>query len=249
MKVRFGVDVIDEHEIPSTVAVFTENVGGCAREFAITAMRLSSQNENVRSYYFSVTDAVEEVKDKISLTFPKENPESVLENVEIVSFAEAYFEKSAIPMRWIGGKEMLESMRERRGIMGEIINAFDNIEENSFIFFDSLTDLVRLVGFEIKWRDLIDFIKGLKKVCKRKESIVAFHYSKLPNERENELLDQFDIVVDFELSYERGEMRRWMYIRKFSGLMPFIERSGISRFEVKLDPFVGAVISRVHRVI
>ncbi len=247
MRVRFGIDIIDEQEIPPTVAVFTENVGGCAREFAITVMRHS--RESVRSYYFSLTDSIGEIRDKISLTFPKENSEDILNEISAVSFASSYFRRSAIPLRWIDEDERLENLREKRSVMEDVIEAFDGVDSDSFVFFDSLTDLVRLVDTEIKWRDLIDFVKGLRKVCRRKNLLVAFHYTSPSHERENELLDQFEIVLDFELSYEKGEMRRWMYVRKFAGIMPFIERSGISRFEVKLDPFIGAVISRVHRVI
>ena len=247
MKIRFGVDIIDEQEIPPTVAVFTENVGGCAREFAITAMR-HSQN-SVRNYYFSLTNSVEEIKEKIALTFPKEDSEEIVKKIRAISFEHSYFRGSIIPLRWIDAAEKLENLKEKRSILEDLIVAFDGVERNSFVFFDSLTDLVRLVNLEIRWKDLIDFIKSLKKLCRKKDVLAAFHYVNSSHERESELLDQFEIVLDFELSYEKGELRRWMYVKKFAGIMPFIERSGVSRFEIKLDPFIGAIVSRVHRVI
>ncbi len=250
MRFPIGLSVVDQRDIPPGLAVFSENLGGGAREFGVSVMmNLAKEHPDVKLRYYSVTELEDEVWSKVRNYFPEARAEEVLKGLKIKSFSESYFRRSIVPLRWLG-LSSAGSLTGRKDVLKEISEAFEDVEDNSFVFFDSLTDLVRLVGVEMEWKDLIDFLKGLRKVCRRSDSIFAFHYTlNASREREDELLDQFDIVIDFELSYEKGELKRWMFFRKFVGVMPFLEREKVSRFEVSLDPFVGVVISKVHRVI
>jgi hypothetical protein len=66
--------------------------------------------------------------------------------------------------------------------------------------------------------------------------------------REEELLDQADAIFVFEWQMEKEAITRWMYFRKFLGVLPILEREKIARYSVKIDPSQGFVISKLLRV-
>ncbi len=66
--------------------------------------------------------------------------------------------------------------------------------------------------------------------------------------KEEEILEQADGVVVFEWKIEKEILSRWMYFRKFLGIMPFIERERIAKYNIRLDPS-GVILSKMVKVV
>ena len=253
-----GIEIVDEKiggMYPGT-AVLLEMVGAGGREFAINVlMRSAERDPPSELHYISVTDTPEEIVRNIRLTFPEASQElmnTLLNRLEITSLAGLYFRKSIVPIRWVTDRKMcLEELKCEADLLVELAETVEKCGEGSFIFLDSLSDLVRLVGRRIEWPDLVDLMKGMKKLCIKKNMLLMSLLTSemLEEGKEGELLDQADAVFVFEWQIEKEAMSRWMYFRKFLGILPLLEREQIARYSIRIDPIQGFVISKIRRVI
>lgn len=257
IKFPTGIEVIDTKiggMYPGT-AILLERVGAGGREFAINIfMKTAEREPPFELHYVSITDTQEEVVRNIRLTFPEASQELVntlLNRLEIVSLAGLYYRKSIVPIRWVSDRKLcIEELKCEADIMAELAETIERCGDGSLIFLDSLSDMVRLIGRRIDWPDLVDLMKGLKKLCIKKNMLlISLLTSRTLDEgREEELLDQADAVFVFEWQMEKEAMTRWMYFRKFTGVLPILEREKIARYNVKIDPSQGFTISKLLRV-
>ncbi len=237
---RLGIDFLDEQigGVPPSLIILLEEVGAGGREFMITSV---AKNAAIAKYV-AVAKSATEIERELRMTFP----ELKIEDVEVHSLAEYYFKDSVIPLRWVSAKVGLEILKGERDLLSKLVEVLDGFE-NCAVYLDSITDLSRAVGR----RELVDLLKGLRSLCVRR-NILAFALltaGVLEKGYEEEILDQGDAVVSFELSVEKDSITRWMYFRKFLGVLPRVEREKIIRYSVTLDPAKGFTISRIMRVI
>lgn len=254
-KFPLGIDFLDRQigGVYPGLIILHEMVGAGGKEFAITSL-LNNSSADVPSeiLYLSVTQDEKEVIRGIKLAFPEAHHEKLLKRLRIESLAEAYFEDSIVPLRWIGGKLSIEKLRgKKRNILSEFGGIIEECQEGSLIFLDSLTDLTRLAKKRIRWEDLIDMVKGVKKLCIEKNLLLMalLTANVVEKEREEELLDQADGVLVFEWEVEKESVKRWLYFRKFLGVLPFLERERVVKYDVRIDPALGFTISRIMRVV
>jgi hypothetical protein len=174
------------------------------------------------------------------------------DRIDIQSIAETYFRESIVPLRWITDKKLgIKELKGTDNILTLLVDIFENCENESIVFLDSITDLARIAKDKIKWNDLIDLIKGLKKLCIKKDILLLslLTAGSVEKEKEEELLDQGDGVLVFEWSIKDEAIYRWLYFRKFIGILPMLEREGIIKYSVKIDPERGFTVSKLVRVI
>jgi KaiC/GvpD/RAD55 family RecA-like ATPase len=258
IRIPTGIEFFDkqiEGGLYPSMIFLIEEVGAGGREFALTSV---CKNARAKEYprevlYISISSSPDEVVRDISLAFPQARLEDVLNSIKIKSLAELYFGKSIIPLSWITDKKpSLKSLKEReKDPLSELVRVCDEVKEGSLVFLDSLSDLVRLTRARISWNDLIDLMKGLRKLCIKKNLLLISLLTKGMLERsfEEELLDQADCVLVFEWEVEKEAINRWMYIRKLVGILPILEKDKIAKYSVRIDPVEGFTVSRFVRSI
>ena len=247
-KIPTGVEFFDNRIggiSPGSLIILLVEVGAGGTEFAMTAI---ANNEN--SCYVSLTKTEEDFIRDMSLCFPERGDiGDVIKRIKFKSFAEVYFSRSIVPLSWIRAVPSLR-MGER-GILKELIEFFEASGDCRVCFLDSLSDLVRLCGEEISWRDLIDFMMGLKMFIRRKGMVLYTTLIKdvLERGRQEEILSQADGVIVFQWREEELSRRRIMFIKKLLGVLPKLEREGVEMYETRIDPVKGFTISNVVRII
>ncbi|AEA47148.1 hypothetical protein Arcve_1140 [Archaeoglobus veneficus SNP6] len=261
IKIPTGIEFFDKQiggGLYPGMVLFIEEVGAGGREFALTSVCKNAKAGEHRAHpsevlYVSISSSPREVVRDVKLTFPHARLEDVLDSIKIKSLTELYFGKSIVPLSWVTDKRpSLKMLKEsEKDLLTELVGVFDDVKEGSLVFLDSLSDLARLTRSRISWNDLVDFIKGLRKLCVKKNVLLFSLLTKdmLEKSYEEELLDQADGVLVFEWETEKEAITRWMYIRKLVGILPLLEKDKIAKYSVRIDPVEGFTISRFVRVL
>ncbi|WP_290623336.1 MULTISPECIES: hypothetical protein [unclassified Archaeoglobus] len=250
MKFTTGVEFLDKQieGIHPGLVILYESVGAGGREFALTSM-LNNAGK-YKTSYLAISKPRDVVEREIKLVFPERKIENI--EFEILSFADFYFKDTLVPLRWVADKSLgVELLKTEKNVFNKLVEFFDNLQPESYVFIDSLTDLARIAEMKFGWENLIDILKGLRILCMKKQILLTMLLTSNVFERgkEEELLDQADGVVVFEWLVEKDSITRWMYFRKFLGLLPLIEKERIVKYNVRIDPALGFTISRVMRVL
>lgn len=233
------------------LVVLHEAVGSGGREFALSYL-YNNIDSGFKLYEVGVTKTVEEMKRELKLIFPEAKSSNLINKLEILSIAEEYFRGSIVPVRWVSNRKFgIDELKKNDNILKRLVDIFDGCPEKSIVFLDSITDLYQIAEKRIGRTDLFDLIKGLKKVCIKKDILLLglLTSGSLKNEKEEELLEQGDGVLTFEWEVTDGAINRWFYFRKFTGILPILEKEGIAKYSVNIDPEAGFVISKLVRVV
>jgi len=228
-----------------------EAVGSGGREFALSYLA-NNIDSGFNLYCIEVTKTVEEMERELRLIFPQFKSSKLIDKLEIQSIAEEYFRGSIVPIRWVSNRKLgINELKKSDNILRRLVDIFDDCPEKSIVFLDSITDLAQIAEKRINWTDLMDLIKGLKKICIKKDILLLGlpTSGSLGREKEEELLEQGDGVLTFEWEISDGAINRWFYFRKFTGILPILEREGIAKYSVSIDPEAGFVISKLVRVV
>lgn len=226
-------------------------VGAGSTEFAMTFL-MNNSDEKLNLYYIAIAKTEEEVLREINLIFPEERNKELIDNLNVITLAEDYFKGSIVPLRWFSDRKLtINELKSSKNILTSLAETIEGCEEKSIILMDSITDLARIARERIKWNDLVDLIKGLKKICISKNILLMSLLTSdtLEREKEEELMDQGDGVLIFEWSMQEDSIERWLYFRKFTGILPLLEQEGILKYNVSIDPQLGFTISKTVRVI
>ncbi len=247
---KFGIDFLDTQigEVSPGLVILHETVGAGGREFAITSL-MNNTSSDYSLEYLAIVKTRDEIERELKLTFPNADVSELLNTVNIHSLARYYFKDSIVPLHWIESSALLDVLKGEKNVLAKLVEVFENLE-NSLVVLDSLTDLAR-VAKRIGWENLVDLLQGLRSLCLKKNILlmVLLTSGVLEKSKEEELLDQVDAVIVFELVVEKDSITRWMYFRKFLGVLPRLESERIVKYSIKIDPAVGFTISRVLRVL
>ena len=250
MKFPTGIEFLDKHidGIHPGMVILYESAGAGGKEFALTSMLNNSGKFKIS--YLAISKPKDVVEREIKLAFPERKIENI--EFEITSFADFYFKDTLVPLKWISDKKLgVELLKTEKNVFNKLVEFFDELQPESYVFIDSLTDLARIAEMKFGWENLIDILKGLRVLCVKKEVLLTMLLTSSIFEggREEELLDQADGVIVFEWVAEKDSITRWMYFRKFLGILPLIEKERILKYNVRIDPSLGFTISRVMRVL
>ncbi len=247
---RLGIEFLDNQigEVLPGLIVLHENVGAGGREFAVTSL-MNNAKAGVETNYIAVAKTDEEVRWEIANVFPSADTSELLSKLRIFSLAKYYFKDSIVPIYWIDERAGIEVLKGQKNVLVKLVDVFNEIE-SGIVFLDSLTDLAR-ASKRLGWENLIDLVRGLRSICVKREVLLMCLLTAgvLERGQEEELLDQADAVIVFEWTAEKDSIMRWMYFRKFLGVLPKIESERIVKYNVKIDPAAGFTISRVMRVL
>lgn len=242
-------------------------VGAGSQEFVNTSALMLAQmkNENralkpgiklpEKIVYVSFTKPKENIIQGIS-TFKVADAARLSDMITFVDLSSMYFAKSQVPIQWTTNTvtfSSLTSTQKYKSLTDSLIETLETHAPNSIVIIDSLTDLLRSsVTDNLKWNDLVSLLKGIERMSKRWNSTIYAlltaqifeHYN------EEEVCDCADGVIVFHWEVTGSNQRqRMMYIRKFQGLMPFLEEDNVVRFETKVSASRGFEISNIREII
>lgn len=249
-----SLDPIIKGGFPSgSFIVLLGEIGAGNIEFAYTSMIMSQPEQ--KKCYVSMTRSKEDIINEIAFGFSKEYSSAIKDNINFQDFSKQFFSKSCVPSKWISEKlsfETLSEPMEDENLLDELVSFLETNASDSLIIIDSLTSLAQYFEEFKKWNEFLFFLRALQKKAKQWNGVVYAILSKNVFERRKEesIIDCADGALVFEW-VETGVAQRQqiMYIKKFGGLLPTLEKDNIANFEVKIMPDTGFQVTNVKQIV
>jgi len=163
-------------------------------------------------------------------------------------FSAAYFRNSVIPSTWTQQENPFEARSEN--VLEGLVSFLDENARGAMVVVDSLTDLVETEAVEM--RDLVTTVKGLQRASKEWDGITYLLLTRgiLDKRFEQMVVDSVDGCLTFEWrTYARSSNRqRYMYLEKFTSVLPHLPRDKIARFPTMVTSNQGLVVVYMERI-
>jgi KaiC/GvpD/RAD55 family RecA-like ATPase len=209
-----------------------------------------------RIIYISFTKSRENVMQSFS-TLSMADISNVEEILTFVDLSSIYFAKTLVPLHWTSNSTMtltdFKIGQKQKSLFESLIETLESLAPNNLVIIDSLTDLLRTAGSDnLSWTDLVSLLKGIERMSKQWNSTI---YALLTANifdpcREEEVMDCVDGVLVFTWHVTGANQRqRMMYIKKFRGLMPYLEEDNVVRFETRVSASHGFEVSNIREII
>lgn len=205
--------------------------------------------------YVSITRSKEDILNEIAFGFSREYSAALRDVINFQDFSKQFFLKSSVPSRWISDKISFEKLCEPVADANLLVDLVDFLEKNasdSLVILDSLTQLAQYCEEYMKWNELLFFLRALQKAAKLWNGVVYAVLSKnvFQRRKEESIIDCADGVLVFDW-VETGVAQRQqiMYIKKFGGLLPTLEKDNIANFEIKIMPATGFQVTNVKQIV
>ncbi|CAJ35614.1 RAD55 family ATPase [Methanocella arvoryzae] len=174
-----------------------------------------------------------------------------------VDLSTKYFARTQVPITWttgsMGSLSELKSEQKNKSLYELLVETLDTYAPNNLVIIDSLTDVLRsAVADKVSWTDFVSLLKGIGRMSKQWDStIYALLTSNIfDRSNEEEVSDCADGVLVFNWeSTGANQRQRMMYIKKFRGLMPYLEEDNVVRFETKVSASRGFEISNIKEIL
>jgi KaiC/GvpD/RAD55 family RecA-like ATPase len=262
-------DPVIKGGIPSGSFVLLLNeVGAGGIEFMYTSMLMLAEMKKEQAalkpnyhlpekiVYISFTKMQENVLQSIS-TLSIADIRNVQEVMTFVDLSGNYFAKTQLPRHWTTTDKMtLDSYKvipKNKPLFESLIETLEAYAPNNLVIIDSLTDLMRgPVSDNLTWNDVVSLLKGIERMSKWWNSTI---YALLTAHifepsMEEEVCDCVDGVLVFGWdSTGNNQRQRMMYIKKFRGLMPYLEEDNVVRFEARVSASRGFEVSNIREII
>lgn len=185
---------------------------------------------------------------ELAASFNEEYFEAFRDRAVFRDFSSSYFRNSVVPSAWTeqGGVFDVPS-----GDLLEGLTTFlDENAEGAMVVVDSLTDLA--ISEAVEMRDLVTMVKGLQRVAKGWGGLVYLLLTRgiLEKRHEQMLMESVDGCLAFEWKgYARSSNRqRYMYVEKFTSVLPHLPRERIARFPTMVTANHGLVVVYMERI-
>ena len=163
-------------------------------------------------------------------------------------FSASYFRNSVIPSTWTQQENPFEARSEN--VLEGLVAFLDENARGAMVVVDSLTDLVETEAVEM--RDLVTTVKGLQRASKEWGGITYLLLTRgiLDKRFEQMVVDSVDGCLTFEWrTYARSSNRqRYMYLEKFTSVLPHLPRDKIARFPTMVTSNQGLVVVYMERI-
>lgn len=273
-KIPTGIDSFDQifqGGLPSgSLVLLLGELGAGDFEFAITSsVRLLNGQENGilkgslpdKVIYISFTRSEDDIMKDIAFSFP-DFYEVFKKNIDerrfiFKDFSDSYFAGSFIPKTWLTSSRAVPSIEslkwneEKMNLLDTLIGYLDKNAKDSLIIIDSFTALTRHCLERIDWSEMILFLRGLQRVSKNWDGLIYAILNKgiFDNSEQEEIMECVDGVFVFDWEKLGPTQRnRIMYLKKFRGLLPGVEKENIVNFETQISPQKGFEVSNIKRV-
>lgn len=203
--------------------------------------------------YISLTKTRENIIQDIA-TMHTADIKDVEDNLIFADLSEQYFSRSHVPPSWTTYTSDIfkPGQRRNKSLFNLFVETLDNYAANNVVIIDSLTDLVRSSYTDnFTWNDLVSLLKGMERMAKQWNCVI---YALLTtdifeNSKQEEVSDCVDGVLVFAWDVTGVNQRqRTMYIKKFRGLLPYLEEDNVVKFETNVTAKHGFEISNIREI-
>jgi len=243
------------------------DIGAGTQEYVYTAaskLAMVRREPELRHYFLGQACDDSVLPERICYATFSRSPEAILQelgasfNPEFLTafrdlavfrdFSAAYFRNSVIPTSWTQQENPFESRSEN--VLEGLVSFLDENARGSLVVVDSLTDLVE--GEAVEMRDLVTTVKGLQRATKEWGGITYLLLTRgiLEKRFEQMVIDSVDGCLTFEWrTYAHSSNRqRYMYIEKFTSVLPHLKRDKIARFPTMVTSNQGLVVVYMERI-
>ncbi len=252
--------------VGSTVLLMGDSGAG-QQEYVYTSMAklsLVKENPQMRHYFLGQACRDSVMPDGIAyVTFARSQEDILLETKASlnVEFHEAirdhttfkdlsgqYFRHTIVPQAWTNQEAPFEL--KQQGLLETLVEFLEAEAHGRMVVVDCLTDLVEVEAVEVK--DLVATVKGIQRASKRWGGLVYLLLNRgiLEPKHQQMLVNSVDGVLVFEWrSYRQSSMRqRYMYVEKFSSVLPHLTMKKIARFPIMITSSQGLVVVYLERI-
>ena len=164
-------------------------------------------------------------------------------------FSSMYFRHSVVPASWTRQDDLFD-LPSSSSLLEELVTFLDENARDSIVVIDSLTDLA--ISDLVEVRDLVTTIKGMQRAAKRWNGLVYLMLTRgiLEHRHEQLLMDSTDgcLVFEWRTSPRSSTRQRYMYLEKFTGVLPHLPRDKIARFPTMVSANNGLVVLYMERI-
>jgi KaiC/GvpD/RAD55 family RecA-like ATPase len=163
-------------------------------------------------------------------------------------FSHLYFRHSVVPASWTQTDDVFD--QPSSNLLEELVAFLDENAHDSMVVIDSLTDLA--ISDLVEMKDLVTTIKGLQRAAKRWNGLVYLLLTRgiLERRQEQLIMDSTDgcLVFEWRSSPRSSNRQRYMYLEKFTGVLPHLPRDKIARFPTMVSANHGLVVVYMERI-
>ena len=163
-------------------------------------------------------------------------------------FSAPYFRHTVVPASWTEPAAPLGTPQE--DLLEGLVEFLDDNGPRAMVVLDSLSDFVDAEAIEM--RHVVSTVKGLQRAAKKWDGIVYLLLTRdiLEPRVERSIVDSVDGCLVFEWSrYVRSSKRqRYLYVEKFTSVLPHLPRERIARFPITITSREGLVVVYLERI-
>ncbi|HEY7589234.1 MAG TPA: recombinase RecA [Thermoplasmata archaeon] len=201
-----------------------------------------------RVCYVTFSRSKEIILQELATSFNDDFYRAFRERTLFKDFSSLYFRHSVVPSSWTQEEDWFDL--PSTSILEELVTFLDENAEDSMVVIDSLTDLA--ISDLVDMKDLVTTIKGLQRAAKRWGGVVYLMLTRGILERRHEqlLMDSVDgcLVFEWRTSARSSTRQRYMYLEKFTGVLPHLPRDKIARFPTMVSSYNGLVVVYMERI-
>ncbi|MBI4416987.1 MAG: recombinase RecA [Euryarchaeota archaeon] len=164
-------------------------------------------------------------------------------------FSSPYFRHTVVPASWTE-PPVTPLGAPQENLLEGLVEFLDENGPRSMIVIDALSDFVDPETVDV--RDVVSTVKGLQRAAKKWDGIVYLLLTRdiLEPRIERMLVDSVDGCMVFEWSrYVKSSKRqRYMYVEKFTSVLPHLKMERIARFPIMITSRQGLVVVYMERI-
>ncbi|MDG6221053.1 MAG: RAD55 family ATPase [Candidatus Thermoplasmatota archaeon] len=204
-----------------------------------------------KTVYISFSRSKEEVLREFRLSFATQYYEAFKKNLVFKDLSGLYFKRTPVPSSWIDQKPLFGNPQGNGSSLVEsLVEFLDKEAPGAMVIIDSLTDL--FLSNSINAQDIMYVLKGLQRASKKWGSLIYLLLTRevIEERQERIIADLCDgvLVFGWSMAEKRSWMRRYMYVAKFTGVLPHVDRHRVSRFLTDVRTNTGFVVANTERI-
>ena len=242
------------------------DIGAGMQEFAYTAAsKIAIVNDRPASWHYYLGDHCDtsDLPSKIAYVTFSRSRDTILQELAtsfnseyyyafrdrtiFKDFSSIYYRHSVVPQSWT--HEDLFDLPSTN-ILEELVNFLEEEAEDGMVVIDSITDLA--ISEAVEMKDVITMVKGLQRAAKKWNGLVYLLLTNgiLEPRHEQMIMDSVDGCLKFEwkTSQRSSTRQRYMYLEKFTGVLPHLPRDKIARFPTMISASQGLVVVYMERI-
>lgn len=201
-----------------------------------------------RACYVTFSRSKEIILQELATSFNAEYYRAFRDRTVFKDFSSLYFRHSVVPASWTQQEDLFDL--PSTNLLEELVTFLDENADDSIVVIDSLTDLA--ISDLVEARDLVTTVKGLQRAAKRWNGLVYLLLTRGILERRQEalMMDSTDgcLVFEWRSSPRSSNRQRYMYLEKFTGVLPHLPRDKIARFPTMVSANHGLVVVYMERI-